>query len=235
MRRSSFLLCAVALTAGLMGQSVVDIHSTVVNGRPVTYQVRDGYAVAQGDILLGPVVPIGELLDQSRMLPRAAAQNFPFASPSLWPSAMMFYAIDPDVPNPSRILAAVDHWNTRTPFKIMPRTTEPNYVRFHRANPGSACSSYVGMLGGEQPIFLEDACTTGNVIHEVGHAWGLLHEQARNDRNASVTVLFDNIDPQFAGNFVQESSHHQGSRLLRLRFDHALRLSGFHQQWRRYS
>jgi uncharacterized protein (TIGR03437 family) len=168
------------------------------------YEVRNGHRVVQGDILVGPATELKSgLVDEARISPKSAGQLFPFDLPTRWPDAVMYYIIDPDIPNPSRILTAIDHWNTRTPFKIMPRTTELNYVEFERTSPGNACSSYVGMIGGAQPIFLEDACSAGNVIHEIGHAWGLLHEQARNDRNANMTVLFENIDKRFASNFVQ--------------------------------
>jgi len=207
LHRSTVLLGWAGLALGLMGQPASEIHSTLVEGRTITYQVRNGYAVVRGDILIGLAGDLGSgaaPIEEARNSRKSAGLIASFISPVYWPNATMYYSVDPDVPNPSRILAAIDHWNTRTLFKIMPRTTQPNYVRFERGVPGSACNSYVGMIGGEQPIVLEDACSTGNAIHEIGHAWGLLHEQARNDRNAHVTVLFENIDKQFADNFVQD-------------------------------
>jgi uncharacterized protein (TIGR03437 family) len=201
---------------GLMGQPSVGIQppvrTAVVDGRTVAYEVRNGYAVIQGDILIGLARDLESFegargagsIGEAKNSPKSVGQIFSFNSSAHWPSATMYYTIDPDVPNPSRILAAIDHWNTRTPFVIMPRTTQPNYVRFERADPGSACLSSVGMQGGPQLIVMEDACTTGNAIHEIGHAWGLLHEQSRNDRNANVTVLFENIDKRVVDpNFVQ--------------------------------
>jgi len=212
MRCGTLWVCGAGLALGLMAQPASQIHATLVDGRTVTYQVRNGYAVVQGDILIGlaPEIAARSLetspgsAEEARISRQSAGQIFSFLSSARWPNATMYYAIDADVPNPSRILTAIDHWNTRTPFTIMPRTTQPNYVRFQRADPGSACYSFVGMIGGAQSIVLEDACTSGNVIHEIGHAWGLLHEQARNDRNAYVTVLFENIDKQSADNFVQD-------------------------------
>jgi len=98
----------------------------------------------------------GTVVDQTGVSRKSAGQIFSFLFPAHWPNATMYYTIDPDVPNQSRILAAIDHWNTRTPFSIMTRTTQPNYVRFQRASSGNACSSYVGMQGGAQAILLEE-------------------------------------------------------------------------------
>ena len=117
----------------------------------------------------------------------------------------MPYVIDPDVPNPQRILDGIAHWNTRTPFQIVPRTTEANYVHFSRSTTlDAACSSYLGMIGGSQAIMTTDACSAGSVIHELGHAWGLEHEQVRADRNGNVTVLYQNMDKRFIDNFDQQ-------------------------------
>jgi uncharacterized protein (TIGR03437 family) len=101
------------------------------------------------------------------------------------------------------LLAAIDYWNTIAPFKILPRTSEPNYVTFRKIEVDAACSSSVGMVGGQQFVNVTPSCTTGSAIHELGHAWGLMHEQERADRDAYVTILYDNIDKRFRNNFDQ--------------------------------
>jgi uncharacterized protein (TIGR03437 family) len=116
----------------------------------------------------------------------------------------MPYVIDPDVLNPQRILDAIAHWNANTRFRIVPQTTEANYVRFkYDSSTEFACASSFGMVGGAQPVLTTNNCTAGAVVHELGHAWGLLHEQVRADRNANVTVLYQNMDKRYFYDFDQ--------------------------------
>lgn len=196
-------VCVVAWLgfAGMLSaQSAVEVRSVEYEGRLIRYEVRGGYAVVQGDIIIGTV---GSANAKSTE-PAASVLLFNTANPQKWPNQTMPYVIDADIPSPQRILDGIAHWNTKTPFKIVARTNEANYVHFTRSTTlDAACSSYLGMIGGAQPIATTDGCGTGSVIHELGHAWGLEHEQIRADRNANVTVLYQNIDKRFIFNFDQ--------------------------------
>jgi hypothetical protein len=67
------------------------------------------------------------------------------------------------------------------------------------------CSSWVGQQGGPQDITLGPNCSTGNAIHEIGHAVGLWHEQSREDRDGFVEVVWANIDASMQHNFTQHT------------------------------
>jgi hypothetical protein len=48
-------------------------------------------------------------------------------------------------------------------------------------------------------IAIADWCLAGGIIHEIGHAFGLWHEQSRVDRNTYATIDLANIDPRYNG------------------------------------
>ncbi len=202
----SVLAAALGLVAILSAQMEPETGWGELNGRLVRYQIHEGFAVAQGDIIIGTATQAEAVRRSSlrQLEPLASVLTFTGGAQK-WPNATMPYVIDSNVPTPQRILDGITHWNTRTPFHIVPRTTEANYVHFVRSTTlDAACSSYIGMIGGSQTILTTDACSASSVIHELGHAWGLEHEQVRADRNANVTVLYQNMDKRFIDNFDQQ-------------------------------
>ncbi|MCU1329197.1 MAG: hypothetical protein JWN34_4567 [Bryobacterales bacterium] len=177
-------------------------------GNEIRYTTDGPFAVVEGDMILGRTSDLdlyraAQGSGKTALRPNSLAQNFSGTGAQLWTNATIYYTVDSDVPNQQRILDGIAQWNTRTQFKILPRTTEKNYVRFQRVFIDAACNSYVGMLGGEQILGVTDNCPVGSVVHELGHAWGLLHEQQRSDRGGNMTVLYENIDKRFHSAFNQ--------------------------------
>jgi hypothetical protein len=153
----------------------------------------DGDAIIEGDILMPPGRP-------------SAAGSASASKP--WPGGIVHYAIDPKLPNQARVTDAIAHWQERTPIRFVARTTQTAYVYFQ---PAVGCSSFVGRQDGKQVINLESTCSTGNTIHEIGHAVGLSHEQSRSDRDSFVKVIFDNVKKGMEHNFAKTTFTSTGS------------------------
>lgn len=176
-------------------------------GAVVPYEVRDGMAVFEGDILLGPaelIQPISSKGETGQRESMGITNTY-----YRWTAGVVPYEIDPTLPNQYRITDAVAHWNTKLAgtITLRPRNGETHYIRFVNTTNSGSCSSYIGYNRmAAQPVTIGSACSTGNVIHEVGHAIGLYHEHTREDRNTFVKINTANIDSTKTGNFSQQIS-----------------------------
>ncbi|GAU99347.1 hypothetical protein RvY_10366 [Ramazzottius varieornatus] len=100
-----------------------------------------------------------------------------------------------------------------TNIKFIKRTFQKDYVFIQKGDKDSGCYSSVGRVGGKQIINLEvpgpdqpllSKCMThGIIIHEITHAIGFFHEQARTDRDDYVDLNWDNIQTTQRHNFLK--------------------------------
>uniref|UniRef100_A0A0K0FJ63 Metalloendopeptidase n=1 Tax=Strongyloides venezuelensis TaxID=75913 RepID=A0A0K0FJ63_STRVS len=69
------------------------------------------------------------------------------------------------------------------------------------------CSSKVGLQhpNKSQDIYLSMNCYgyKAYILHEIGHALGLIHEQSRSDRDKYVSINFNNVDKKEHNNFMK--------------------------------
>ncbi|XP_015779893.1 PREDICTED: zinc metalloproteinase nas-13-like isoform X3 [Acropora digitifera] len=101
----------------------------------------------------------------------------------------------------SAIREGMNEWQTKTCIRFKQRTNERDYVYFTSKDRG--CYSYVGKIGGSQPINLGRRCwSSGIVAHEIAHALGFFHEQSRPDRDKYITVNYNNIRQGARRNFL---------------------------------
>ncbi|KAK2549702.1 Zinc metalloproteinase nas-4 [Acropora cervicornis] len=94
-----------------------------------------------------------------------------------WQGGVLVYSINTNLVSNSLAMSAIragmNEWQTKTCIRFKQRTNERDYVYFTSKDRG--CYSYVGKIGGSQPINLERRCwSSGIVAHEIGGRVGLV-------------------------------------------------------------
>lgn len=193
------LLCFAACKKETIRQN----HESKINGETVTYKLKNGGQVTvfinkKGEYIIGGDVVLSTeqiaFLNENKVNGTEVSTESTFTNEfqKVWPNGIVYYEIN-DGSNSSTIQNAIAHWEAYTPIRFIEHTSQANYVNFSGQPDQGAGDSKLGMVGGAQAIRLVANASLRTVIHEIGHAVGLMHEQTRNDRDTYVNINYSNI------------------------------------------
>ena len=185
--------------AARTGVAPVDFGGAVVM---VPYVVRDDWAVAGGDMILGPASGFGGPAHGAM----TAWAGFH------WPDGRVPYVVDGLAAEDERtMLEAMRAWEAVASVHFTERVDEAAYVKIVvlGEDPVAAGRSSVGRQPDEsqpQLLQLKKQVSLSTALHELGHALGMFHEHQRPGRGAYIDVFPDNAvlaGDQFDADFAE--------------------------------
>ena len=189
--------------------SAPSVQTGFWRGRSVTYIEVGGRKVFEGDILLDQVTPAPAPAGPSRSSLAIDESRY------LWTKngaglATIPYVITQGSTNLTNALGQFNAGFSGV-IQFSPRNGETAYVNIilDPADFSGVCQADEGMGGAEQFIRGSGACTVATLLHEMGHALGLLHEHTRPDRDSFVAVNYGAIIKASRGNFDKQTYNYQ--------------------------
>jgi hypothetical protein len=158
----------------------------------VRYEIIEGYAIAAEDILLGRPKDPNQTVRQTVLRDDILT----------WPNAEVPFAFDASLPaaTKTKIIKALEQFADQTAVRFLEYSGyEKDFIVFTKAE--DLCASYVGRVGGAQPILLGSKCQVAEIMHELMHALGFIHEHQRDIRDAFLKINFNNIEDDKLINF----------------------------------
>ena len=127
-----------------------------------------------------------------------------------WPDATIPFTFDSSLSSAMQatIQTAMTYWESRTQVSFVKRNKEKGFIEFSLDDSLKAAggnTSYLGYHKAKTKIKLVTGFSADTVMHEIGHAIGLAHEQMRPDRDDYVCVYDSNIPGNQKGDYNKVS------------------------------
>lgn len=187
---TSFILFCTSCSENTEELNVLDIKkepsSEYIRLNDGSYAEKTPYGyMVEGDILLSDSIFNYLTSPQTR---GAYDMNVTY-----WPNGVVYYKINSNITNPSVIYNAINKFHEYTYLDFIQSDTSGHYIEFIL---GNELHSSLGMTSGDkQYVNISSGSTNSKVIHEIGHALGLIHEHTRPDRDDYIIVNTNNIAP----------------------------------------
>lgn len=122
-----------------------------------------------------------------------------------WPNNTVIYRIgNLTAEMRTNFQRAIDEWESKTAVRFKERTNESFYVNVERTGDNCFCGvANLGVVGSRGILRFGSRAPLSVIIHEIGHTLGFIHEQNRADRDESVIINFENIEPDARDQFFK--------------------------------
>ena len=201
MRTLAGIVVLALMAVNSFGQDESHVRTALIRGMEFPYEVVDGLAIHEGDIILGTAEDVARWTAERPGETRSRVRNavptgyYPSGLFCTWPDGIIPYVIDDSVPSRERmeVLRAIRAWDSQTVLRFVERTSRhQDYLRF-TLGPVSGTGICAEDGPGQQVLMVEQNDSASNVLHGLGHAIGMEHENQRRDRDRWLTVFDDNI------------------------------------------